>query len=90
MCTASDRQIAERIAAHLALFDEVIATDGRANLRGRARDEALCDRFGREVFDYAGNDSLDLVVWDHAAEAILSTRRAEFAAPRETAIAHEL
>jgi phosphoserine phosphatase len=67
LCTASDRQIAERIAAHLALFDEVIATDGRATLRGRAKAEALCERFGREGFDYAGNDSMDLVVWDRTA-----------------------
>ena len=35
LCTASDRSVAEAIAAHLELFDEVFASDGVVNLAGR-------------------------------------------------------
>jgi 4-hydroxybenzoate polyprenyltransferase/phosphoserine phosphatase len=71
LCTATHRSIAERIAGHLGLFDEVIATEGEANLRGRAKAEALNDRFGRFGYVYAGNDATDEAVWAEAAAAIL-------------------
>jgi 4-hydroxybenzoate polyprenyltransferase/phosphoserine phosphatase len=71
LCTATHRLIAERIAAHLDLFDEVIATEGAANLRGPAKAEALNARFGRGGYVYAGNDATDLAVWQDAAAAIV-------------------
>lgn len=71
LCTATHRMIAERIAAHLGLFDEVIATEGTLNLRGAAKAEALCHRFGRGGFVYLGNDATDHAVWDCAAAAVV-------------------
>jgi 4-hydroxybenzoate polyprenyltransferase len=71
LCTAAHRDIAERVAAHLGLFDEVIATEGDANLRGPAKADLLCARFGRGGFVYAGNDAMDHVVWNAAAAAIV-------------------
>lgn len=71
LCTAAHRTIAERIAAHLGLFDEVIAADAACNPRGAAKAERLCRRFGRGGFVYAGNDATDLVVWDRAAAAVV-------------------
>jgi 4-hydroxybenzoate polyprenyltransferase/phosphoserine phosphatase len=71
LCTAADRQVANAIAEHLKLFDEVIASDGTSNLRGPAKAEALVQRFGRQGFCYIGNDSTDLAVWQQAASAIV-------------------
>lgn len=71
LCTAAPREIAGRIAAHLGLFDEVMASEGAVNLRGTVKAETLCRRFGRGGFVYAGNDASDLAVWDCAAAAMV-------------------
>ncbi|WP_270936645.1 UbiA family prenyltransferase [Falsiroseomonas oryzae] len=71
LCTATHRDVAEPIARHLGLFDEVIATEGDNNLRGPAKAEALVRRFGRGGFVYLGNDATDHPVWDAAAEAVV-------------------
>lgn len=70
LCTATHRAIAERVAGHLGLFDEVIATEGDDNLRGPRKAEVLVQRFGRGGFDYIGNDASDLPVWAAAASAV--------------------
>lgn len=71
LCTASDRSIAEPIAKHLVFFSEVMASDGRVNLEGRHKAQALIDKFGEKGFDYAGNSTPDLKVWKHARKAIV-------------------
>jgi 4-hydroxybenzoate polyprenyltransferase/phosphoserine phosphatase len=71
LCTASDELLARPIAGHLGLFDEVIASDGRTNLAGRHKAEALVERFGEGGFDYAGNSKVDLQIWRHARGAIV-------------------
>ena len=63
LCTASDRSIADGIARHLELFDEVMASDGTLNLAGPQKAQALVARFGDKGFDYAGNSEADLAVW---------------------------
>ncbi len=71
LSTATHRRIAERIAAHLGLFDEVIATEGEDNLRGPAKAAALVRRFGKGGFVYVGNDATDEPVWEVAAAAVV-------------------
>lgn len=71
LCTASDTRIAESIAQHLGIFDEVIASDGTHNLAGPDKARALCRRFGERGFDYVGNSSADLAVWPLARRAIV-------------------
>lgn len=71
LCTASDQRIAARIAEHLRIFDEVIASDGVANIAGARKAQALVDRLGERGFDYAGNSSTDLAVWKHARRAVV-------------------
>lgn len=86
LCTASDQSIALAIAAHLDLFDEVMASDGVVNLAGENKAAALEARFGRAGFDYAGNSDADLHVWRRARRAVVvnaapgltSTARASF------------
>jgi 4-hydroxybenzoate polyprenyltransferase/phosphoserine phosphatase len=71
LATASDSRLAHRIAAHLQLFDEVLASDGKTNLRGKNKVSVLAERFGARNFDYAGNSSVDLPVWEQSRQAIV-------------------
>jgi 4-hydroxybenzoate polyprenyltransferase/phosphoserine phosphatase len=71
LATAADRRIAQKIADHLGLFDEVIASDGVHNLSGAAKAAALVERFGAKAFVYAGNGRADLPVWREAVAAVV-------------------
>ncbi|MDE2184014.1 MAG: UbiA family prenyltransferase [Alphaproteobacteria bacterium] len=71
LTTAADEIIARRVADHLGLFDEIIASDGETNLRGARKATALCDRFGLGGFLYAGNDGSDHAVWEKADGAVV-------------------
>ena len=66
LATASHRVLAEQVAQHLHLFDEVLATEGSTNLKSAAKAQALVNRFGDAGFDYVGNDWPDMQVWVHA------------------------
>lgn len=80
LVTASDRRQAEAVAAHLDLFDEVVATDGGDNLKSEAKARVLVERFGEGGFDYAGNEMADMAVWRHAGGIILVNADADAAA----------
>jgi 4-hydroxybenzoate polyprenyltransferase/phosphoserine phosphatase len=71
LATAAHESVALGVAAHLGLFDEVIASTGTRNLKGGAKAKALVERFGVEGFAYAGDARADLAVWRYAASAIL-------------------
>lgn len=71
LCTASDRTIAESIARHLGIFDEVLASDGLHNMAGNHKASVLEERFGRFGFDYVGNSRVDLAVWKCARRAVV-------------------
>jgi len=86
LCTASDQKIADAVAAHLRLFDEVMASNGETNLSGPNKAMALTERFGAGGFDYAGNSHKDLPVWQQSRQAVvvnapdgLSTRARQIA-----------
>jgi 4-hydroxybenzoate polyprenyltransferase len=70
LATASHRSLANAVADHLGLFDEVIATGDGVNVKGRAKADALVARFGAGNFDYAGDAPADRAVWRHARQAV--------------------
>ena len=70
LATASHRSLADAVAGHLGIFDEVIATADGVNLKGRAKADALVARFGAGRFDYAGDSVADRAVWRHARRAV--------------------
>jgi len=88
LCTAADRRPAADIAAHLGLFDGLLASDGTTNLAGSAKAEQLVQRFGEGGFDYCGNESSDLAVWRRARGAIVvrGSRRLQRAAAEQTQV----
>ena len=71
LATASDLQMAKPVADFTGLFDEVLGSDGKTNLRSGNKLKALVAKFGERGFDYAGNSSADLAVWRGAREAIV-------------------
>jgi 4-hydroxybenzoate polyprenyltransferase len=83
LATASDRRVAEQAVAHLQLFDMVLGSEGRHNLKGSEKVAAILNSCG-PTFDYAGNSRADLAVWRCCREAIVvdSSRTVEAAAQR--------
>jgi len=71
LITAADQSIAKRVAEHLQLFDAVLASDGRCNLKSKAKRDALDQRYGKKQYIYAGNERADYAVWAHAKAAIV-------------------
>jgi 4-hydroxybenzoate polyprenyltransferase len=78
LATASHRILADKVAGHLGLFDEVLATEGSVNLKAENKRAALVERFGEGGFDYVGNDEPDLVVWRSARKAIVVSSSSSF------------
>lgn len=72
LATASDELLARPLAAHLGLFDEVLASDGSRNLGGETKRALLVSRFGEKGFDYAADRRADLPVFRSARGAILA------------------
>jgi 4-hydroxybenzoate polyprenyltransferase/phosphoserine phosphatase len=71
LATASDRALAEAVAAHLGLFDAVLASDGQRNLSGPHKLEAIRADAAGQPFSYAGDGAVDLAVWQGAQSAIV-------------------
>jgi phosphoserine phosphatase len=70
LATASHKKFAEKVSSHLCLFDDVIATDGRINIKGENKLRAIKSIVGNE-FSYAGDSRSDIPVWAGAKTAIL-------------------
>ena len=70
LVTASDKGPANAVAEHLGLFSDVMASDGIINLKSTRKRDALIARFGEGGFDYAGNATDDLAVWEAAKKII--------------------
>lgn len=71
LVTASDQGTADRVAEHLGLFDEAIGSDGQNNLKAQRKADYLRGRFGAGGFEYLGDSSADLPVWQAAEEATM-------------------
>lgn len=70
LATAANEQVARDVAAHLGLFDDVLASTETHNLKGARKAQALVDRYGEKGFVYVGDSSADLAVWRRAAGAV--------------------
>lgn len=71
LCTGSPWLIAETIAAHLGIFDGVMATGTDKNLTGKNKAAVLVEKFGDKSFDYCGNEAKDIAVWRHSRAAVV-------------------
>ncbi|UUP16053.1 UbiA family prenyltransferase [Nitratireductor thuwali] len=71
LATASPRLLAEKVAAHLGVFDQVLCTDPHCNMASVTKRDALVAAFGDGGFDYAGNSKADLKVFEAARQAVV-------------------
>jgi 4-hydroxybenzoate polyprenyltransferase/phosphoserine phosphatase len=71
LCTAASRAVAERVATHFGLFDDIMSSDESTNLTGKIKAARLVREFGERGFDYAGNETRDLHIFAHARHAIV-------------------
>jgi 4-hydroxybenzoate polyprenyltransferase/phosphoserine phosphatase len=71
LATAADERVARRVADHLDLFDEVIASDGETNRAGASKLFAIQRLAGPAAFDYWGDSLADLPLWQAAEQAYL-------------------
>jgi 4-hydroxybenzoate polyprenyltransferase len=70
LVTGSNRRLADQVAGHLGLFDQVLASDSEVNLTGRRKADLLNNLFGVGGYEYMGNDQIDLQVWQTSAAAV--------------------
>jgi phosphoserine phosphatase len=80
LTTAADERIARAVAAHLALFDGIVASDGTHNAKGAGKVEAIRAFLGQSEFDYMGDHMVDLPV-------LRAARRGYLVAPNATLLA---
>ncbi len=71
LATAANQMLANKIAAHLGIFDAVIASDEKTNRKGSSKLSAINAHSGGLPFDYAGNAIDDLPIWEAARGAVL-------------------
>ncbi|MES2754615.1 MAG: UbiA family prenyltransferase [Pseudomonadota bacterium] len=63
LASASHRRNIVRVARHLGVFDAVLATRRRANLKGAHKLAALRRLLGDQPFDYVGDARADRPLW---------------------------
>ncbi len=71
LATAATEPLAHAVAHELGIFDAVHATTASRNLSSNRKAKELCEHYGANGFDYAGNDRADIAVFRVAREAIV-------------------
>ena len=71
LVTATLQQIAEKIAEYMFIFDDIIGSDNEVNLVGKAKKERLISIYGEGNFDYIGDSSKDIYIWQSSRNAIV-------------------
>jgi len=74
LVTGSHQSIAEAVAEKTGLFDVVQGSDEQRNLTSTRKRAWLEERYGKDGFDYIGNDNDDLNVWPAARNALVVSR----------------
>src|SRR3984957_18705497 len=72
LATGADRVLAWKIATHLGIFKDVMASDGSLNLTGHNKLQHLEQRLRADGFDYIGNALPDLPLLQGARQAMVA------------------
>jgi len=72
LATGADAHLAHRVAEHLGIFTDVLASDGAINLTGSMKLDSLRNRLDNAAFDYIGNDAPDLPLLAQATQAMVA------------------
>lgn len=71
LASASPRIWVQAVADHLGCFDGILASDGQKNLKGSEKLAAIRACAGEEPFEYVGDSSADIPIWNASAVATL-------------------
>ncbi len=71
LATAAHRSIGEPVAAYLGIFDDVMTSDRVQNLKGRGKLDAILERVDNGSFDYMGDSTADIPLFEKARESLL-------------------
>ena len=66
LATASNIEIAHKIAEHLAIFDEVFGSEN-INLASSNKSDLLNAKYQSQGYEYVGNSKADIAVWKTAS-----------------------
>ncbi|MGA2536559.1 MAG: UbiA family prenyltransferase [Terracidiphilus sp.] len=72
LVTGADVRLARRVADHLGIFTDVLASDGATNLTGSNKLLALNRRLDSAAFDYVGNDIPDIPLLSAASQPMVA------------------
>ena len=78
LASASDEIYILGISEHLRIFDLVLGSDGKSNLKGENKRAELVRRYGEKGFDYIGDSKADLKVWPSAKNALVVSSDEEY------------
>ena len=71
LATGTLQSVAQAIADHLGIFQEVIGSNEKINMTGPYKCQALVAKFGINGFDYAGDSLIDAYVWKSSSKALV-------------------
>lgn len=69
LCTAANEKIAQSVSDYLGIFSRVIASNDTKNVSSSVKADEILSH--TDSFDYVGNSSDDIKVWDKATGAIV-------------------
>lgn len=70
LATAAHWRPARAVARHLGLFDAILASDARLNLKGKSKLARIKSVAGEQAFTYGGDNPSDRPIWRAAKTAI--------------------
>ena len=71
LATAAHKSVADAVCAHLGLFDDIVATESGANLKGKLKTEHIRKSLSCNDFDYIGDSSADIPIFQVARVSYL-------------------
>lgn len=69
LISASNEKFVEQVADYIGLFDQAIGSSESDNLKGENKLTRIRQIVGDSQFEYAGNDSSDVKIWQEASAA---------------------
>ncbi|WP_164908307.1 UbiA family prenyltransferase [Yersinia sp. 2105 StPb PI] len=69
LCTAANEKIAQSVSDYVGIFSKVIASNDTKNVSSSVKADEILSH--TDSFDYAGNSSDDIKVWDKSTGAIV-------------------
>ena len=76
LISASDERVTRRVAEHLGLFSRACGSNATTNLKAEKKLQRVQSLCGKNAFAYAGDSAADLILWQHAAQAICVNAKA--------------